>query len=241
MCRHTFESAASSDVALNNLIALQLMDFSAATGGVEKQTPAVCSSAGGSGTNNGARHSHEGEMITDESNSECSRSLSNYVSSQLRSDSKLHYLGANYEVNGNDAMCGRGRATLRHDGNKAFRKTVSLFLNQFLACSKREQKQKCIADIIEVIRSSGGHFLKFDDTVQQWYDIGDKDAAAKIGHCLRDGKPSSRGVANIPSKEKKLAAKKKKNTTTKNDNSEEKQAKPLLGGDVFNGMFHPIF
>lgn len=244
MYQHTFENATAADDTFNYFLAFQLMNFSATTGGFEKQTIATTTAPT---ANDGAAKI----AAKSTSSEEGSFPLGGSSSSQLSSDSELQYLGANYEVNDNDVMCGRGRATLKHDGNKAFRKISSLFLRRFLACSKREQKQQCIAAIIDVIRSSGGHFLKFDYTANQWYDIGDKAAAAKVGHCLRDLKPSSTsGVGKIPARTKRAyGSTKNKNSKKKGAesepkvlgrDSEEKSDPKVPGGDVFNGMFHPI-
>jgi hypothetical protein len=237
MYQHIFENATVSDAALDSFFALQLMNFSATIGGLEKQTP-----DGGAGAGADDDHDTNEGMITDKATSEegaCP--IDSSSSSQLSSDSELRYLGANYKVNDIDVVCGRGRATLKHDGNKAFRKTASLFLRRFLACKKREQKQQCIATIIDVIRSSGGHFLKFDDSSNQWYDIGDKSAAAKVGHCLRDLKPSSSGVGKIPARAKRAYRSTKNDKKKKKDpNNEEKLEPNVLDGYVFNGMFHPI-
>mmetsp|Transcript_21451 Transcript_21451/g.35518 ORF Transcript_21451/g.35518 Transcript_21451/m.35518 type:complete len:261 (-) Transcript_21451:80-862(-) len=99
---------------------------------------------------------------------------------------ELRCLGADYEINNHDVMCGRGKGTLYNNGNRVFRQIIASFLDRFLSSKKRVDKQACIAEVIDVVRDSGGHFLKRDNSTLEWYDIGDKAAAAKIGHSLRD-------------------------------------------------------
>lgn len=120
-----------------------------------------------------------------------------------RDNSELRLLGEDYEINSQDVMCGRGKGTLYNNGNKIFRQIIASFLNRFLACKKRVDKQACIAEIIDIVRSSGGHFLKRDGKSLKWHDIGDKAAAAKIGHSLRDLKSEELRRFQEPSDEPK--------------------------------------
>lgn len=96
------------------------------------------------------------------------------------------YLGPDYTVNNYDIVCGRGKFALNNIGNRRFRITISLHLDQYVCSKTRAEKTARVALINQIIRSAGGRFLKREKNTQEWYDIGDEMAAAKIGHALRD-------------------------------------------------------
>lgn len=155
------------------------------------------------------------------------------------SDGNSYHLGENYTINPYDVMCGRGKATLVNNGNIIFRQIIATFLKQFLGCKKRVDKQICIAEIIDTVRSSGGHFLKQDQITKDWHDIGDKAAADKIGHSLRDLKSGKRcrprsDARLVPTKSKIANICKGQKATKK-----KKDAWDELLGDI-DGMFNPV-
>lgn len=105
---------------------------------------------------------------------------------------ELGYTGAffplerNYQINKYDIMCGRGKRALNNIGNRRFRITCGMHLEKYLNSKTRAEKTARVTQIIEIVRSNGGHFVKQDTATKQWFDIGDIRAADKVGHALRD-------------------------------------------------------
>jgi hypothetical protein len=95
-------------------------------------------------------------------------------------------LGRDYQINNYDVMCGRGKHALNSIGNRRFRITCGMHLEQYLNSKTRAEKSARVTQIVEIVRSSGGHFVKQDATTKQWFEIGDTRAADKVGHALRD-------------------------------------------------------
>lgn len=157
-------------------------------------------------------------------------------------DDEPRYLGTGYKLNSYDVMCGRGKGTLENEGNIKFRQIVASYLEQFVACKKRVHKQACIAEIIDTIRSADGHFLKYDRTTHlQWYDIGDKNAAAKIGHCLRDLKTDSRKyIAKTKKKVDSPVSKKHFGEAKRKKAASVRTEDPDFANDFGGFVFHPI-
>jgi hypothetical protein len=49
------------------------------------------------------------------------------------------------------------------------------------------EKSTRVTQIIEIVRSSGGHFIiKQDTATKQWLNIGDKRVVDKVSHALHD-------------------------------------------------------
>jgi hypothetical protein len=70
------------------------------------------------------------------------------------------------------------------EGNKAFRETIYKHLNEYNSISCRFEKGNLFDCIVEIIRSSGGRFLK--QVNQRWVVLDDREARNKVGHALRD-------------------------------------------------------
>lgn len=86
----------------------------------------------------------------------------------------------------NDVLCGRGRNTFEHPGNKALRNLIGQRIEQYRECKRREQKTNMIHETIQVLRAKGGRFLKFDQDVNKWYDGGRIAAKSRVGVAYRD-------------------------------------------------------
>lgn len=105
-------------------------------------------------------------------------------------------------VNDNDIICGRGGLALKHPGNMAYRKIVSLNKELYATCLKTE-KLRISKSIVAAIREINGRFLEREDgkTSQTlgekdengnpvtWSDITDKRAVEKTSQALREGQP----------------------------------------------------
>jgi len=82
-------------------------------------------------------------------------------------------LPPSYQVKKQDVLCGnRGaRKTYRHTGNQRFRVVVEMRLERYNNASRRD-KSELVKEIVHVVRSYGGNFVRRDDADGKYYDIG---------------------------------------------------------------------
>lgn len=87
-----------------------------------------------------------------------------------------------------DVMFGRGGGTNKHPGNREFRELVDKCRSGYLE-AKKMQKATISRLIVQTIRYKNppGRFLKKDDKVNMWYEVGDRKAAEKTSQALREG------------------------------------------------------
>ena len=114
-------------------------------------------------------------------------------------------LPMDYEPRKCDVLC--GRMSNNHVGNKYFRSLISMHMERYINAPNRQQKSNLVSRIVQLVRHSGGNFIKLvevgdgdDDACamgllnhgsprdghRQWYEIGDKLAKEKCGHAIRD-------------------------------------------------------
>lgn len=146
---------------------------------------------------------------------------------EVLSDDDRFYLGTSYQLNAHDVMCGRGKGSLNNLGNKSFRAVIVEHMDTYFRKS-RTDKGGTVENIIDIIRSRGGHFLKQDEKTKEWYDIGDEAAASKVGHAFRDAK-SNRAADKKQKKRKSLD----KIRELKRDDMQE-LLRSLSDSDLFN-------
>ena len=91
-----------------------------------------------------------------------------------------------YNPGNYDVVCGRGRTTFNHVGNRRFRITISMYLDRYLQAKTRVEKGDTVQAIIDTIQCAGGRFLKQDLESKTWQQVDAKTAKEKIGHALRD-------------------------------------------------------
>ena len=89
-----------------------------------------------------------------------------------------------------DILCGRNKLAFNHVGNRRFRVTISLFLNQYFQKPGRTDRSILILRILDTINKAGGHFLKEENvkgsSTSYWVELSEKEKRNKIGHALRD-------------------------------------------------------
>eukprot|EP00814_Leptocylindrus_danicus_P019490 CAMPEP_0116033200 /NCGR_PEP_ID=MMETSP0321-20121206/18803_1 /TAXON_ID=163516 /ORGANISM="Leptocylindrus danicus var. danicus, Strain B650" /LENGTH=576 /DNA_ID=CAMNT_0003509141 /DNA_START=434 /DNA_END=2164 /DNA_ORIENTATION=- len=86
-----------------------------------------------------------------------------------------------------DVLCGRGGGTNSWIGNRRYRAVVQSYQPTYLK-AKRKEKPMLAREIVCVIRSQGGRFLKKSSGNSVHYeDIGDHKAEAKTAQALREG------------------------------------------------------
>lgn len=126
------------------------------------------------------------QSLYDSSSSSLSMLLDeSYTSSCTTDNGSCDLFYQDYQPSHADVICGRGKSSVIHEGNKRFREYVSSHVHTFLIAKNRLAKNTLVADIVRHIRTSGGKFLK-KCANGSWRDIGDKLAYEKVGHALRD-------------------------------------------------------
>lgn len=98
-----------------------------------------------------------------------------------------------HTVNENDVLCGRGRGPAGHTGNVRFHELVAEKRMAYLTCTDRKEKANICEEIIDVVKRSGGRFLKkilgsrSKASPKLWKIVDDAKAKAKTGQALREG------------------------------------------------------
>ena len=102
-----------------------------------------------------------------------------------------------------DILFGKGTASINNVGNVAMRKLVGCSLKEYalIPKSKRAKKNRFIRDLVDVIKSSGGRFLRKPTDDGSWKEVTDEEARGKLGQELRD-------TMRNPNKQKKVSLKK---------------------------------
>lgn len=90
----------------------------------------------------------------------------------------------NDEICEYDVICGRSRLSWSNTGNRRFRGTIALYVNEYSKNTERYERSRVIQKIINLIRDSGGRFLKFKDG--SWTELDESLVRHKVGHALRD-------------------------------------------------------
>jgi len=78
-------------------------------------------------------------------------------------------------------------------GNHVFRDLVEDYQTSYL-CSKRSDKPRIAMKILDLVKESGGRFVRRQRTAEGliWQEINDKGAYEKICQGLREGAPDLR-------------------------------------------------
>ena len=90
----------------------------------------------------------------------------------------------------NDVLLGRGPALSKFEGNLRFRKLVDDRKEQYVTAQKRKEKGDIANEILGIIRSAGGRFLKLDETVDivedVYYEVSNDVSLEKTKQALRE-------------------------------------------------------
>jgi len=86
-----------------------------------------------------------------------------------------------------DVLYGRSDYSLYHIGNVSFRTLIGYCLNDYesIPNTKRSMKTQFFRDIVDMIKRSGGRFLKRDNN-GGWSEVTLESARKKVGQELRD-------------------------------------------------------
>lgn len=93
----------------------------------------------------------------------------------------------------NDVLCGRGGGTNVHPGNRRFRDLINANRRAYLKARKND-KPAISRSIVRTVRELNGRFLKKDDKLGLWFEIGDDGAREKTSQALRQRAPEMRKI-----------------------------------------------
>ena len=93
----------------------------------------------------------------------------------------------------NDVLCGRGGGTNVHPGNRRFRDLINANRRAYLKARKND-KPAISRSIVRTIREMNGGFLKKDEKLGLWFEIGDDGAREKTSQALRQRAPEMRKI-----------------------------------------------
>lgn len=99
------------------------------------------------------------------------------------------------DIQEQDVLCGRDKISHSHVGNKRFLCLIKQHRSGYQNATSRDGKTRLSSDIVQMIRSCGGRFLKCNDSTGEWEDQDDIVAREKVAHALRSCKADA-GLSN---------------------------------------------
>jgi hypothetical protein len=93
-------------------------------------------------------------------------------------------LGADFQPSDLSVICGRGKDSYNHEGNRCFRKLASVFVERYSRADSKTTKSALVFNIVTTIRKAGGHFCKYEKGA--WFEVGDRCAREKVSAYFRD-------------------------------------------------------
>ncbi|CAB9515420.1 expressed unknown protein [Seminavis robusta] len=108
-------------------------------------------------------------------------------------------------INPSDVLCGRGKSSFTHAGNRRFRDAVTSAIDEYNNSESRLAKSRVVQRIVENIKGGGGRFLKKERSTGQWVELDTKSCRDKVGHAIRD-------AANLIEARKQKEQRKKSST-----------------------------
>jgi hypothetical protein len=107
--------------------------------------------------------------------------LSAYGSKAGRSQPGLE---VDFQPSSYSVVCGRGKESFNHVGNRHFRFLTSTFIERYSRADSKAAKSAIVSEIITMIRQADGNFCKFQSGA--WFEVGDHHAREKVSALLRD-------------------------------------------------------
>jgi hypothetical protein len=93
-------------------------------------------------------------------------------------------LGVHFQPSDLSVICGRGKDSYDHTGNRCFRILTSAFVERYSRADSKSVKSALVFNIVTMIRQAGGHFCKHERGA--WFEVGDRCAREKVSACFRD-------------------------------------------------------
>ncbi|CAB9518066.1 expressed unknown protein [Seminavis robusta] len=89
-------------------------------------------------------------------------------------------------INANDVLCGRGKTSFNHVGNRRFRHIISESIDDYNNAGSRKAKSAVVKKVHDHIRATGGRFLKMDSSEREWVELSQQRSLEKVSHAIRD-------------------------------------------------------
>jgi hypothetical protein len=93
-------------------------------------------------------------------------------------------LGVDFQPSDYSVICGRGKDSYNHTGNRCFRILASTFVESYSFADCQADKSALVLNIVTMIRHAGGHFCKYEKGA--WFEVGDRCAREKVSAYFRD-------------------------------------------------------
>lgn len=112
------------------------------------------------------------------------------------------------EIEATDVLCGRGKTSFNHIGNRRFRDIIANSVEDYHTAKSRLEKSMVVHRIVEQVKKVKGRFLKQDRFSGRWYELDERQAKEKVGHAIRDA------TSSVDPKKKILKKSRSKGTTS---------------------------
>jgi hypothetical protein len=94
-------------------------------------------------------------------------------------------LGVDFQPGNFSVVCGRGKESFNHVGNRRFRIIANIAVDRYsLVGTSKRAKSAIVSEIISLIRDAGGTFCRYKKGA--WFEVGDHYAREKVGALMRD-------------------------------------------------------
>lgn len=85
-----------------------------------------------------------------------------------------------------DVICGRGKATQDHPGNKRYREIIKENLKEYMNAKTKMDKSLVVSKVVDQIHEDGGNFVKKNAKTKKWGVVDEDFAREKTAHTIRD-------------------------------------------------------
>ena len=95
-----------------------------------------------------------------------------------------------------DVVCGRENWAFNHSGNKQFRVLIQTYREEYQTAKRRNEKARVVNEMIDIIKSRGGNFLKLDSEIDGagWVAMSAAETYEKVSHALRSARELKKKV-----------------------------------------------
>lgn len=96
-----------------------------------------------------------------------------------------------------DVICGRGKLSQNHTGNKYYRQIIAENLHSYSNVKTKMDKSLIVSKIVDMVQEAGGNFIKRDCTAnseEHWVVVEDNFAREKTAHSIRDAIRATRQI-----------------------------------------------
>lgn len=183
MCQPVDDSSHRADAAAEAMPALPTMGSYSMN--ISRNFNSFAHGQPQSGNNNGPMMPQANDTIVEDS----SNAATSFDRSNMVPPSKV---GIKF-YSKNDVLCGRGGGTNVHPGNRRFRDLINANRRAYLK-SKKNDKPAISRSIVQTIRDMNGRFLKKDEKLNLWFEVGDDGAREKTSQALRQRAPEMKKI-----------------------------------------------